>query len=187
MTRRRPIPQRDLFFAGCEGACERAYVALLNIVAEMRGLHIWIQGELLNPGAGDPLALVERALDRIAHKRRHRGTSYRHAAVFLDADRAGETRQRSATARQLAAQEGLQLIWQVPNFEAMLLRHLNGCRDLRPPAERSLADLQRQWPDYDKSTISADKLARRIGYPQIVQATEVENELRAFLQRVGLA
>jgi len=182
---RRRIPQRGLFFAGCEGDSERAYVALLNKLAEMRGLHVWVHGEPLNPGAGDPLDLVARAVQRLGQRRRQ-GTIYRHVAVFLDADTRDQSPQRTQDAQRLAQDYGVQLVWQIPNHEAVLLRHLDGCQSLRPDASRSLAELTRRWPEYEKSGISADKLARRIGYEQVVQAAGVEPELREFLRLLGL-
>ena len=171
MRRRRPlIRQRELYFVGCEGDGERAYVALLNTLAQDRGLHLWIQAEPLNPGAGDPLALVERAVERLAHKRRN-GVRYRHKAIFLDWDRAEETPERTQRAIRLSQQKGIQLVWQRPNLEAVLLRHLDGCQQLDPPADRSLIELQKRWPEYQKSGISGVKLWRRIGFDAVMQSS----------------
>ncbi|MCW5699137.1 MAG: hypothetical protein KIT00_04790 [Rhodospirillales bacterium] len=184
--RRRPIvPQRKLYFAACEGDGERAYVALLNRLAGDRRLHIWIHGEPLNPGAGDALAMVERACERLAFRRR-KGATYGHAVLFLDSDTAENTPERTQRAWSTAQEHGIQLIWQRPNLEAVLLRHLGGCERLQPPATQSFVELQRRWPEYDKRGISADKLARRIGYPQVVQASQVEPDLQAFLLKIGL-
>ncbi len=186
MTRRRAhVPQRALYFVGCEGLGERAYAALINKIARSKDLHLSVQGELLNPGAGDPLALVNRAVERLAHKRKHR-TSYKHAAIFLDSDRANDTPNRTNQAIRTAEEHAIQLVWQKPNLEAVLLRHLAGCQLLQPIAERSLIELQRRWPEYNKSGLSADKLGRKIGYDQIVQAAQVEDDLREFLMCIGL-
>ncbi len=182
---RRRIPQRGLYFAGCEGDSERAYVALLNKLAELRGLHVWIHGEPLNPGAGDPLDLVARAVERLGQRRRQ-GAIYRHVAVFLDADTRDQSPQRTQDAQRLAQDYAVQLVWQIPNHEAVLLRHLEGCQSLRPDASRSLVELKKQWPEYDKRGISADKLARRISYQHVVQAARVEPDLKDFLRLLGL-
>ncbi len=160
-------------------------MALLNRLAELRQLHIWIHGEPLNPGAGDPLELVARAVGRLGQRRRQ-GAIYRHVAVFLDADTRDRSPNRTRDAQRLAQDYGVQLIWQIPNHEAVLLRHLDGCQTLRPDASRSLTELKKRWPEYDKSGISADKLARRIGYQHVVQAAGAEPELREFLRLVGL-
>lgn len=182
---RRRIPQRNLYFAGCEGDSERAYVALLNKLAESLGLHIWIHGEPLNPGAGDPLDLVARAVERLGQRRRQ-GVIFRHVAVFLDSDTRDQSPKRTQDARRLALDYRVQLVWQIPNHEAVLLRHLDGCQSLRPDATRSLAEIKKRWPEYNKSSISADKLARRIGHDHVVKAAGVEPELREFLRQVGL-
>lgn len=178
-------PQRRLFFAGCEGDSERAYVQLLNNLAEQRGLHIAIRAEPLNPGAGDPYAIMARAVERLAHRRKQ-GALFQHVAVFLDSDTSALSPERTRGAEALAAFSKIQLIWQRPNHEAVLLRHLDGCLELRPDAARSLAELKKRWPEYDKSGISAEELSRRIDYPQIVQAANTEPELRQFLRIVGL-
>jgi len=178
-------PQRSLFFAGCEGDSERAYVARLNQLAEARGLHIWIHGGPLNPGAGDPLALVQKAVQQLQDKRR-RGTRYRYAAILLDADTRDQDPERARQVQLEARKVDIQLVWQNPNHEAVLLRHLDGCQNLRPDARQSLAELKKRWPEYDKSGISADKLSQRIGYQQIVRAANVEPELGTFLRRIGL-
>lgn len=184
MRRRAAVPQRTLYFAGCEGDGERAYIALLNKLAGERRLHVWIHGEPLNPGAGDPLALVQRAAERLAHKRRQ-GAVYRQAVVFLDADTSSDAPERTQRAQKMATTMGLHLIWQRPNLEAVLLRHLEGCQSLHPPADQSLVELRRRWPDYDKSGISADRMAHRIGFEQVVQAAKVESELAEFLRIVS--
>lgn len=185
MRRRPHIPQRRLAFVGCEGDSELAYVALLNDIASARSIHIRFQAERLNPGAGDHCALVERAAEHLATRKR-RGTRYVVAAVLLDRDRWGLSPTRDAHATVLAAKHGLLLVWQQPNHEAVLLRHFEGCQALQPPAHASLEYLQKLWPEYDKSGMTAAKFSRRIGYQQILQACEVETELREFLQRMGM-
>jgi hypothetical protein len=174
-----------LFFAGCEGNSERAYVALMNRLAESVGLAVSIHGEPLNPGAGDPIALIARAIERIRHKRQH-GAYYRRCVVFLDSDTTDREPERATRARLLASEADIRLVWQRPNHEAVLLRHLPGCRDLRPDASRSLADLRKHWANYDKGTVTALEMSRYIARPQVEQAATVEPELREFLEIVGL-
>ena len=87
---------------------------------------------------------------------------------------------------QGTAQGGIDhLIWQAPDHEAVLLRHLPGCETMRPPAGASLAALRRQWPEYEKG-LSAQQLAERIDLPQVQQASAVEADLRRFLLAIGL-
>ncbi|HEX9646643.1 MAG TPA: hypothetical protein VGB88_04040 [Alphaproteobacteria bacterium] len=185
MKRQPPIPQRKLAFVGCEGDGELAYVALLNHIATARNLHIWFRAEALNPGAGDHCAVVERAAARLAHRKRQ-GTRYLATAVLLDRDQWGTSKARDTRSVDVAKRHGLLLVWQRPDHEALLLRHLDGCQALQPPATVSLNELKKRWPEYDKSGMTAARLDARVGYQQILQACTVEAELRQFLKRMGM-
>jgi hypothetical protein len=67
MRRRRSlIPQRRRIFLGCEGESERAYGALVGRLLEKRRRDRHLDVVLLRPGGGDPLALLELAIKRIA-------------------------------------------------------------------------------------------------------------------------
>lgn len=184
MTRRRVMrPQRRLIFFGCEGDGERAYGALLNDIAQTRGMPLAIRAHPLNPGAGDPLMLVRRAVQRLADERR-RGTLFQVAAVLLDEDRCAQDPDLCRQARDLARQNDLFPIWQQPDHEAFLLRHLDGCHALRPPAGTSLARLGQVWPEYRKP-MTARELAARIDQTRVRQASTVEGGLNAFLAQIG--
>jgi len=59
-------PRRRIFL-GCEGKSEHAYGTLLGRLARDRqDIHVHIDVVGLNPGAGDPLALVEPACREVA-------------------------------------------------------------------------------------------------------------------------
>ena len=183
MSRRRPrIPPRRPIYLGCEGASEYGYGALLDRLAREAGtVHLHIHREILQPGAGDPLALVQRAAERIADIERRR-TPFAAKAVLIDRG----SRRKNADAVGYARQNGIgHVIWQDPDHEGFLLRHLPGCRRRRPPRGASLPALRQQWPGYDKG-MSAQELARRIGLEHIRAVCTVENDLRAFLEALGL-
>jgi hypothetical protein len=64
MNRHRQRPLRRRIFCGCEGESEQSYGTFLHQLVAARGdLHI--EALLLQPGAGDPLATVDRALKLI--------------------------------------------------------------------------------------------------------------------------
>ena len=182
MRRRVPrIPQRRPIFLGCEGQSEAGYGALLGRLARDLHLHVHIHVEPLQPGAGDPLALIERAVQRITHFERSRA-SLAVKAVLLDLG----APQKNAAATQLAQRHGItHLIWQEPDFEGFLLRHLPNAETLRPPAGASRAALQQRWPDYEKG-MAAPRLAQRVGIDDVRRASTVEPLLAAFLREVGL-
>ena len=183
MSRRRPyIPQRRRIFLGCEGRSEHGYATLLARMArEHGGIHVHIHVEQLQPGAGDPVALVARAEQMIAQSERVR-ERFEIKAILLD--RADARINAAAEAR--GVQIGIQhMIWQAPDHEALLLHHLPGCQNLQPPAGASMAALRRHWADYEKGR-TAQQLGERIAIEQIRQACAVEERLRTFLTAVGL-
>jgi len=83
----------------------------------------------------------------------------------------------------MAAKAGIFLVWQRPDHEAFLLRHLDGCQQHRPPAGASFNALRQQWPDYAKPQTQI-QLAQRIQLLHIQQACTVEHDLRAFLRAI---
>lgn len=154
MRRRAFIPQRRRIFLGCEGESERGYATFLGQhLRERVGLHIALNTEVLQPGGGDPLALVQLAVQKIARNERNHGP-YQTKAVLLDSDRLGVDLARDRQMRELARERKIRLIFQEPCHEGFLLRHLNGCAQHRPPtAAIAFAALRvngrrtkKQWP-----------------------------------------
>ncbi len=88
MKRRRPIiePKKPVFF-GCEGDSEVAYGQVINDLLRSRNLPVYLHVESLVPGAGDPLARVQRALQRIAEREKKRG-KLQLKAILMDSDQA---------------------------------------------------------------------------------------------------
>jgi hypothetical protein len=177
----RPPPRRRVFL-GCEGESELGYANFLGRLLEKRPQRIHLDPVVL--GGGDPLALVELALRLIAEGERKR-TAYEIRAVLLDADRLRQTPDRDDRMRKIAETAKLRLIWQHPCHEALLLRHLENCGDLRPPtSEEAERQLRLRWPDYKKG-LSAIKLAQRISAAEVRQILPVEPDLAAFLREIG--
>jgi len=177
-------PPRRRVFLGCEGESERSYGSLLRRLLEAQRQDVHLDAVLLGSGGGDPLALVERAQRLIKDARRKRET-YEIHAILLDADKLGEVPNRDAPLYKIAESLNLRLIWQTPCHEALLLRHLAGCRSLQP-ATTKLAEmeLKRHWPGYYKG-MSAIRLAERIGTGEVQQARQVEEALAGFLYDIG--
>jgi hypothetical protein len=187
MKRRRSpqIPLRRQIYVGCEGASERAYAAFLQDLARAASLPIYLNIEELAPGAGDPLARIERAVRSIELQRRKR-LAPAASFVLLDEDQALRDRQRADLARRLAEDKGITIIWQNPCFEAVLLRHLPDRSTHRPPDTPSaLRALEREWPGYRKPMDRA-ALARRLDFDAVVRVSGVEPRLAELLRVVGL-
>jgi RloB-like protein len=178
------IRPRRRIFLGCEGESELGYVGVLQRFLDASGSHVHLDSVTLEPG-GDPLALVERATQRAEQRERTHG-SYEQHAVLLDADRLGQEPDRDARMEGLAKSRRITLLWQHPCHEALLLRHLPGCAQRRPPqSTEAIAELCRHWPEYEKGS-SILQIRKRIGEQQIRQAMTVEPALRAFLNSLGI-
>ena len=186
MTRRRPsIPERRPVFIGCEGESEVAYAGLLQDMLREAGLPVQLIVHDLGRGAGDPLARVQLAVKRLAQLRRTR-IAPPERFILLDGDQAVRDRVRAESARHLAVQHNIAIIWQKPCFEALLLRHLPGCTTRQPPdTQEALRALEREWPGYKKPASRAT-LARRIDQDAVCRAAGVERELLGLLRCLGL-
>jgi hypothetical protein len=181
MKRGRPqiLPRRPIF-CGCEGESEQSYGSLIGRLARDNRFHVHINVQKLQPGAGSPLALVRRAIQLINEIERRRDP-FAAKAIFLDR---GDP-QICVQAEILARAKGINhLIWQEPDHEAILLRHLPGCHTLRPPAGTTLVRLRREWPGYAKGMTVSD-LATRINLEGLKAAAAVEGDLRCFLRELG--
>ena len=187
MRRRRSFrPQRVPIFIGCEGESERGYVALLGRLVEQATLPVHLDPILLQPGGGDPLAIIELAVKRLTERRRKRQIAYHAQFVLLDRDKWGHVPGRDAQIAGVAARAELQLVWQVPCHEAMLLRHLENCAALRPPSTRvAAAQIAHRWPEYKKPMDAAD-LAVRLDRAAVLRAAAVEPDLARLIEGVGL-
>ena len=90
------------------------------------------------------------------------------------------------SADRLIRGNGFHAIWSRPAFEALLLKHIPECEQLRPATTAmSLQQLQDRWPEYRKG-MTAGELRRRLDHAAIERAAAVIPELRAFLVDIGL-
>jgi hypothetical protein len=104
MRRKRTIIlQRVPIFLGTEGRSETGYGALLSRIArETAGIHIHIHVDQLQPGAGDPLELVKRAIQKISELERRR-EKFMHKTVLIDVASHRRTKQQRALRRKRAS------------------------------------------------------------------------------------
>jgi hypothetical protein len=182
MKQRPIIARRQPVYFGCEGESEVGYGALLHRLAdEAEGVHLHILPDRLQPGAGDPHALVTRAVQRITDLEKRR-VPFVHKAVLLDIG----TTQKNQAAQKLAAENGIDhLIWQAPDHEAFLLHHLDNCQQLKPAAGTTLTALRKEWAGYEKGRTHI-QLSERIILAHVRQACAVEPDLDTFLKAIGL-
>jgi len=176
--------QRRRIFLGCEGESEQSYGSLLHHLVDARG-HLNIEPVVLQPGGGDPLAIVERAFYIIQRKERAYGERYFYRGVLLDRDTYGQNPGRDQQIQGLIIAAKLHLIWQHPTHEAFLLRHLPGCQKLRPRnTAEAIARLREHWSGYEKGA-PMTYLRARLNLDNIRAACTVEPELESFLKAIN--
>lgn len=186
MRRPRIIQQRRRIFLGCEGESEQSYGVLLARLVEMHHRRVHIDAVVLQPGGGDPLAIVERAVEAMRRRAASNG-AYAAQALLLDRDKLGLAPERDARIEGLALRHGFLLIWQEPCHEALLLRHLPGCGTLRPGStERAAAELRARWPGYRKG-LPAVQLGIRLTEAAVLQAASEDAALTALLGAIEFA
>lgn len=179
------IKPKTPIFLGCEGESEQAYGQLLNDLLQAAGRPVHLEVVNLSPGAGDPVSRLQRAAREIV-RRRQRRSEFVRRAVLLDIDQVQNDNQRRQQAEKLATGLDIRIIWQDPCHEAMLLRHLDGYSQHRPPTTQAAGiALHGAWPQYAKP-MTKIMLARRIGHADVRRAAAVEPALAAFLHDVGL-
>ena len=179
------IQLRKRIYLGCEGQSEQSYGARLGQIADAAGLHLYFDSDVLQPGGGDPLALVQLAIRRIREKEARRGV-FAFRAILLDCDKVGAKPERDAQIRQLSSRNRLHLIWQDPCHDAFLLRHLEGQQTARPiTSDLAEQALKGVWAEYQKA-MPAVRLAIRIDLHAVRRASSVEAALAAFLDQIGL-
>lgn len=183
MRRRYLRPQRDPIYIGCEGQSEMEYAGWLRALCHAHPVHLFLDN--LGKGAGDPLTRIELAYDRLGRAERDR-EPFVGRFLFLDTDQLTGDAERTQRARRRAEECGFTVIWQQPNHEAFLLRHLPGCLTLRPPDKRS-ADgaLAREWAAYRKPC-PREQLERRLDLAGARAVAGTMGELADLLSLIKL-
>lgn len=178
IARRRPV------FLGCEGESEQAYSQVLGDIVRQDIQTIHLEVVLLGAGAGSPVAKIQKAIKKIEEYERKRSRLWKKA-VLIDSDLAELPGNHKSDAENLAAIHEIRIIWQMPNHEAFLLRHLPNCAQRRPPTS-ALANsvLITEWPGYRKP-MTRTQIARMVDGGRIRQAASVESEFRSLLTDIG--
>jgi hypothetical protein len=183
--RRGMRPQRKLIFIGCEGQSEVGYAAWLRNFVLDKDLPFHLALSDLGKGAGDPLARVQLAIERIERHNKNR-EPYVDLYLFLDSDQLLLNAGRAAQARALAHTHKVKVIWQDPTHEAFLLRHLPGCDTRRPPDKSSTDQmLGGEWENYCKPS-TARQLERRLKLEGAFRVARTLPELAQLLRTIGL-
>ena len=183
--RQRLIPEKKRIYLGCEGKSEVGYASFLQDLLRDQNLPVHIVTKNLGSGGGDPLSRIEWAV-RHLHQLRSPREAPADRFIMLDNDLQKDNQPRVKMAHELAAKNGIIIIWQLPSFEALLLRHIKDCETLRPPStEVAFESLLKKWPQYQKGA-SRTELARTLDLAAVLRAAQVEQQLATLLRCIGL-
>ena len=172
-------PEKKTRPARLRGKSERAYAALLNRFVREARLPVQIRSLSLEH-AGDPLSRVKLLLKKVGAGDRQ----FQWMGILLDSDQIQGTRAHKA--RRLARECNINLIWQNPCHEELLLKHMPGQEKIQPAncidAERKLIAI---WREYQKP-MTANQLSGRIHLEDVQQVARVEPDLKRLLKATGL-
>ena len=178
--RRRSVKPRRVIFIGVEGKSDQAFVRFLGRCCEEAGLHLHLD---VRPGSGgDSVAVVEEAARYLKHSGK---SNIRNKLVLLDRDRIEQDLQAGRDARAVASKAKLEIIFQEPNLEGLLIRLHPRQENRRIAAGKAMADLRKVWPEYSKQ-LTADQLSQRFTLSDVQRAAQHDSELQRLLTVLGL-
>ena len=153
----------------------------LQRICEDRGLLLAV--DVRSAHGGDSESVVRAAGHQLA---KHAGRrEIRDRLVLLDRDRLDRDIEAGRDAQAAAADLGLEIVFQEPNLEGVLLRLHSGQEGRRVHARAALTELRRVWPEYDKPP-TVDQLTRRFNFSDLDRAARHDTELRRLLSVLGL-
>lgn len=182
MPRRRPVEPRRVIFIGVEGKSDQSFARFLQSCCDREGLHLHLN--VKTASGGDSVAVVKEAVRQLT---RHpdRG-NISHSMVLLDRDRHAQDVQAGRDAQAVASKAKLEIIFQNPNLEGLLLRLHQGYESRTIVADDSITELRKVWPEYSKSSLTADQLKRRFTVSDLRRAARYDQGLRRLLDVLGL-
>ncbi len=182
LRRPNPVEPKRVIFIGVEGKSDRAFAQFLQRCCDEECLHLHV--DIKTRHGGDSVVVVQEAA---RHLTRHPGKQDISAKlVLLDWDRIAQDRQAGHDAQAVASESGLEIIFQNPNLEGLLLRLHQGHESRQTKAVDSMTELQKVWPEYRKSSLTADRLSKRFDVSDVRRAARYDDDLRTLLNVLGL-
>ena len=178
--RRRSVEPRRVIFIGVEGKSDQAFARFIGRCCEEAGLHLHLD---VKPGSGgDSVAVVEEA----ARYLRHSGKSnIPDRLVLLDRDRIKQDLQAGRDAQMVASRAKLEIIFQEPNLEGLLIRLHQGQENRKIAADNAMVEPRKVWPEYSKPP-TADQLSQRFTLSDVQRAAQHDSGLQRLLTVLGL-
>ncbi len=178
--RRRSVEPRRVIFIGVEGKSDQAFARFLGNCCQEAGLHLHLD---VKPGSGgDSVAVVEEAVRHLRHSGK---SNIRNRLVLLDRDRIKQDLQAGRDAQAVASRAKLEIIFQEPNLEGLLIRLHQGQENRIIAADNAMAELRKVWPEYSKPP-TADQLSKRFTLSDVQRAAQHDSGLQRLLKVLGL-
>ena len=182
MPRRRPVEPRRVIFIGVEGKSDQSFTRFLQFCCDAKGLHLHLN--VKTASGGDSVSVVREA---VRHLKRQPGRqNIIHRLVLLDGDRYAQDVQAGRDPQTMASRAKLEIIFQDPNLEGLLLRLYQGHESREIAAGNSITELRKVWPEYSKSSLTAEQMKQRFTVSDLRRAARFDEGLRRLLDILGL-
>jgi len=181
MNGRHRVPQRKVIFIGTEGDSDRAFAQFLQRCCDQE--HLRVHLKIKPASGGDSVKIVEDIGRWLA--KNDSGKNYQARLVLLDRDRIEQDLRAGRDAQAAATRLKLELVFQDPNLEGLLLRLHPGPKRQNIAAHRAISELQKVWPTYKKPP-TADLLQQRFTLDDVQRAAVHDQHLRKLLEVLGL-
>ena len=178
---RRLVPQKKPIFIGTEGESDRAFAQLLQRWCDQEKL--WVHLQIKPASGGDSAAVVEDIGRWLA--KNDSGKNYQARLVLLDRDRIEQDLRAGRNAQVVATRYKLEIVFQDPNLEGLLVRLHAGQEQRRIRASDSESELRKMWPEYQKPP-TAEQLRQRFTLDDVRRAATYDQHLRMLLEVIGL-
>lgn len=176
------VEPRQVIFIGVEGKNDQTFAKFLQFCCDDEGLYLHLNVSKGN--GGDSVAVVEEAARSLTKKLDKREIG--HRLVLLDSDRYAQDVQAGRDAQVVASESKLEIIFQTPDLEGLLLRLHQGHERRSILGGDTMAELRKVWPEYSKSLLTADQLKRRFAVSDLQRAARHDRGLRRLLDVLGL-
>lgn len=173
-------PRRSFFIAG-EGQSERPFARFLQHLCDEADLHVHL--DVKPQDGGGSVAVIEQAGRWLRRNRSRR--EYQARLVLLDLDRIEAEPQEGIKAQAAAVRYKLEIIFQDPNLEGLLVRLHVGQEQRKIRASESESELRKLWPAYQKPS-TAEQLRQRFTLDDVRRAATYDQHLRKLLEVIGL-
>ena len=182
MSRQRHVQQRKRIFLAVEGNSERSFAAWLGRLCEKNGCNVHLDVKVA--GGGDTLSIAEYAVKQYNLRSRRFGKYY-SGFVMLDHDRYLQDKHNNRDVNTAGTSLSLNILWQRPNMEGVLLRMHEGYEQRFIDNQNTLRLLRNLWPEYSKKA-DADDLSRRFNLLDICRMAAHDNGFNHLLKTIGL-